>query len=110
MRLLAIVALIVAGTRGAQAGSFVTYSMWKNWPVVAKAAYVSGMYDAIIHWMNRPEPGTRFERCVTGSQMTAQQLAEKIQKHADANPVLQTGVMIEAVRGYLFEACPDRKG
>jgi hypothetical protein len=87
---------------------YFTYSDWSRMPANFRAAYIAGLYDALISIASddaEARIGAHYQTCVARAKMRNTQLAENTLAYATARPELQSGGVGEAMIKYLIELC-----
>jgi hypothetical protein len=82
------------------------YSKWLALSYPARVAYIAGAYDTLTGYAK--SGGNRYGPsavCINNAGMSIGQLAENVQNFAKDKPQYQTGMVQDAIFGYLVEAC-----
>ena len=103
----AATALILAIATTAHAEYF-TYSDWSKQPADFRAAYIAGLYDALISMAEtnaEAKIGAHYQACVVRAKMRNGQLAESTLLFGTARPRLRSGGVGEVMINYLIQLC-----
>jgi hypothetical protein len=102
-----VAALMLALATAAHAEYF-TYSDWSRQPADFRAAYIAGLYDALISFADtdaEAKMGAHYQTCVARAKMRNTQLAERTLLFGTARPDLQSGGVSEVMINYLIQLC-----
>jgi hypothetical protein len=102
-----VTALMLAIATTAQAEYF-SYSDWSQQPADFRAAYIAGLYDALISLAEtdaEAKIGAHYHTCVSREKMTNAQLAERTLLFGPARTSLQSGGVGTVMINYLIELC-----
>jgi hypothetical protein len=75
-----VTALTLAIAATAARAEYFTYSDWSQAPADFRAAYVAGLYDALVSFADSDKEakvGTHYQDCVVRAKITSSQLAER---------------------------------
>jgi hypothetical protein len=103
----AATALMLAIGTAAHAEYF-TYSEWSRQPADFRAAYIAGLYDAVVSLAETDAEariGAHFQTCVSRAKITNSQLAESTLLFGTARPRLRSGGVGEVMINYLIQLC-----
>ena len=103
----ATVAALMLAIGPAHAAYF-TYSDWSKQPADFRAAYIAGLYDALISMSEtnaEAKIGAHYQACVVRAKMSNGQLAESTLLYGSARPKLQSGGVGEVMINYLIQLC-----
>src|SRR4030095_10321463 len=100
-------ALMLAIATTAHAEYF-TYSDWSKQPADFRAAYIAGLYDALISMAEtnaEAKIGAHYQACVVRARMRNGQLAESTLLYGSVRPELQSGGVGGVMINYLIQLC-----
>ena len=103
----ASVAALMLAIGTAHAGYF-AYSDWSKQPADFRAAYIAGLYDALVSMAEtnaEAKIGAHYQACVMRAKMRNGQLAENTLLYGSARPELQSGGVGEVMINYLIQLC-----
>jgi hypothetical protein len=101
----AVLMLAIATTAHAE---YFTYSDWSRQPADFRAAYIAGLYDALVSMAEtnaEAKIGAHYQACVVRAKMRNGQLAESTLLYGSARPELQSGGVGEVMINYLIQLC-----
>jgi acyl-CoA reductase-like NAD-dependent aldehyde dehydrogenase len=107
VRSASVAALMLAITQTARAEYF-TYSDWSRQPAEFRAAYIAGLYDALVSIAETDAEariGAHYQTCVSQAKVTNSQLAERTLLFGTARPNLRSGGVGEVMINYLIQLC-----
>jgi acyl-CoA reductase-like NAD-dependent aldehyde dehydrogenase len=107
MTRLASVAALMLAIATAHAEYF-TYSDWSKQPADFRAAYIAGLYDAVVSLAETDAEariGAHFQTCVSRAKITNSQLAERTLLYGSARSELRSGGVGEVMINYLIQLC-----
>jgi hypothetical protein len=87
---------------------YFTYSDWSKQPADFRAAYIAGLYDALVSMAEtnaEAKIGAHYQACVVRAKMRNGQLAESTLLYGSARPELQSGGVGEVMINYLIQLC-----
>ena len=102
-----VTALILAIATTAQAEYF-TYSDWSQQPADFRAAYIAGLYDALVSLSEtdaEAKIGAHYQACVVREKIRNSQLAERTLLFGAARPSLRSGGVGQVMINYLIQLC-----
>jgi len=100
-------ALMLAIATTAQAEYF-TYSDWSQQPADFRAAYIAGLYDALVSLSEtdaEAKIGAHYQACVVRAKIRNSQLAERTLLFGAAQPSLRSGGVGQVMINYLIQLC-----
>ncbi|MEH2590273.1 hypothetical protein [Bradyrhizobium sp. AZCC 1721] len=103
-----LVAALVAVSTAASHAVFFTYSEWARMPDNLRAVYISGLYDALISFVDNDsgeKVALHYQTCISRAKMQNAQLAENTLAYAKSRPNVQSSGVGGALIGYLIELC-----
>ena len=104
-RIVAALMLALATTAHAE---YFTYPDWSQQPADFRAAYIAGMYDALISLAEtdaEAKIGAHFQTCVSQAKMTNSKLAERTLLFGSARPSPRSGGVGAVMISYLIQLC-----
>jgi hypothetical protein len=105
-RTASVAALMLAiGTAHAE---YFTYSDWSKQPADFRAAYIAGLYDALVSMAEtnaEAKIGAHYQACVVRAKMRNGQLAESTLLYGSVRPELQSGGVGGVMINYLIQLC-----
>jgi acyl-CoA reductase-like NAD-dependent aldehyde dehydrogenase len=107
MTRIASVAALMLAIATAHAEYF-SYSDWSKQPADFRAAYIAGLYDALISMAEtnaEAKIGAHYQACVVRAKMRNGQLAESTLFYGSARPELQSGGVGTVMINYLIQLC-----
>ena len=107
MTRIASVAALMLAIATAHAEYF-TYSDWSRQPADFQAAYIAGLYDALVSMAEtnaEAKIGAHYQACVVRAKMRNGQLAESTLFNGSARPELQSGGVGTVMINYLIQLC-----
>ena len=87
---------------------YFTYSDWAKQPPDFRAAYIAGLYDALISMAEtnaEAKIGAHYQACVVQAKIRNGQLAESTLLYGSARPELQSGGIGTVMINYLIQLC-----
>jgi hypothetical protein len=102
-----VVAALMLAIATAHAEYF-PYSDWSKQPADFRAAYIAGLYDALVSMAEtnaEAKIGAHYQACVRGAKMRNGQLAESTLLYGSARPELQSGGVGEVMINYPIQLC-----
>jgi hypothetical protein len=87
---------------------YFTYSEWSRQPADFRAAYIAGMYDALISLAEtdaEAKIGAHYQTCVSRAKITNSQLAERTLFFGAARTSLQSVGVGTVMINYLIQLC-----
>jgi hypothetical protein len=102
-----VTALMLAIATTAQAEYF-SYSDWSQQPADFRAAYIAGLYDALVSFSEtdaESKIGAHYQACVMRAKIRNSQLAESTLLFGAARPSLRSGGVGEVMINYLIQLC-----
>jgi acyl-CoA reductase-like NAD-dependent aldehyde dehydrogenase len=87
---------------------YFTYSDWSKQPAEFRAAYIAGLYDALISMAEtnaEAKIGAHYQACVVRAKMRNGQLAENTLLYGSARRELQSGGVGTVMINYLIQLC-----
>jgi hypothetical protein len=107
MTRIASVAALMLAIATAHAEYF-SYSDWSQQPADFRAAYIAGLYDALVSMAEtnaEAKIGAHYQACVVRAKMRNGQLAESTLLYGSARPELQSGGVGTVMINYLIQLC-----
>ena len=102
-----VVAALMLAIATAHAEYF-PYSDWSKQPADFRAAYVAGLYDALVSTAEanaEAKVGAHYQACAVRAKMRNGQLAESTLLYGSARPELQSGGVGGVMINYLIQLC-----
>ena len=87
---------------------YFTYSDWSKQPADFRAAYIAGLYDALVSLAEtnaEARIGAHYQTCVAQAKITNSQLAERTLLFGAARPSLRSGGVGDVMINYLIQLC-----
>ena len=102
-----VAALMLAIATTARAEYFI-YADWSQQPAEFRAAYIAGLYDALVSLGDTDAEariGAYYQTCVSRAKMTNSQLAERTLLFGVGQPSLRSGGVGTVMVNYLIHFC-----
>ena len=103
-----VAALMLAIAATAAHAEYFTYSEWSQQPADFRAAYVAGLYDALVSFADSDAEvniGAHYQDCVMREKIRNSQLAESTLLFGAARPNLRSGGVGTVMINYLIQLC-----